>query len=101
MSRAVVNNTSSPLLVTRPQPRAVAVVERRGADGAPGTDKSYTHDQSTPAATWVVAHNLGKVPSVTVVTTSGDEVEGAIRHDDNNNLTITFGAAFGGRAYCN
>lgn len=34
MSRAVVNNNSSPLLVTRPNRRMVSVVGRRGADGA-------------------------------------------------------------------
>ncbi len=66
-----------------------------------GHDLSYTHTQGVPSTFWTVSHNLGKHPSVTVVDTAGTEYEGEVTHIDNNNLTLTFSAQFGGYAYCN
>lgn len=102
----IVNDNSSPVIVAAPKERvAVAVVGERGPKGENGdvlgADKHYEHDQISPAAVWSVTHSLGKHPSVTVVTSSGDEVEGAVHHIDTDSLTITFTAAFAGRAYCN
>ena len=63
---------------------------------------TYTHLQDTPAATWTVNHNMNKYPSVTVVTSAGDIAGGAeIDYIDKNNLTISFAAAFSGKAYLN
>ena len=64
-------------------------------------DIHYEHDQPIASATWNINHNLGKFPSVTIVDTSGDEVEGAVNHVNNNNITITFSASFAGKAYLN
>ena len=66
-----------------------------------GEDKNYVHNQSTPTTVWNVAHNLNKRPSVGIVTSAGDEVEGDVKHIDNNNITITFSSPFGGKAYIN
>lgn len=66
------------------------------------TAPTYTHLQNTPAATWTVNHNMDKYPSVTVVTSAGDIAGGAeIDYIDKNNLTISFAAAFSGKAYLN
>lgn len=65
------------------------------------TDKNFVFTQGTAAASWVVAHNLGKRPSVSVVDTGDNEVTGEVLHTDNNNLTINFGAPFTGKAYLN
>lgn len=63
---------------------------------------TYTYLQNTPATTWTVNHNMGKYPSVTVVTSAGDIAGGAeIDYIDKNNLTISFAAAFSGKAYLN
>ena len=63
---------------------------------------TYTHLQNTSAATWTVNHNMDKYPSVTVVTSAGDIAGGAeIDYIDKNNLTISFAAAFSGKAYLN
>jgi heat shock protein HslJ len=70
--------------------------------GPGGTgDLSYTHNQTTAATVWTVNHNLGKNPSVTVVDSAGTKVWGDEKHIDQNSLTITFSAAFSGKAYCN
>jgi len=50
----------------------------------------------------MVQHNLGKKPSVTVVSSLDNVVHGSINYVDNNNVTITFDAgAFSGKAYFN
>ena len=64
-------------------------------------DKNYVFIQSTPSATWTITHNLGKFPSVSVVDSANTVVYGDIGYIDNNSLTITFSAAFGGKAYMN
>jgi hypothetical protein len=52
--------------------------------------------------TWVYNnHNLGKIPSVTVIDGAGNTVHGDITYTDLNNLTITFNTAFAGTAYLN
>ena len=66
-----------------------------------GTDKDYKHVQSGAAATWSVAHNLGKFPSVTVKLADGTQVEAAVTHTNENNLTITFSSSNSGTAYMN
>lgn len=66
-----------------------------------GTDKHYTHTQGVASATWSVAHNLNKKPSVSVADSADTVVYGDIEYIDNNNLTITFTSAFSGKAYIN
>lgn len=58
-------------------------------------DKTYSHSFSN-TSTVSVAHNLAKRPSVTVIDSAGDEVEGDINYVDMNNLIITFSAPFSG-----
>lgn len=76
---------------------ATVVVEVPGHDN----DAHLVHVQATPALEWTVAHNLGKFPSVTIVDSAGSEVEAAVRHNDANNLTVTFTAAMSGSLYLN
>jgi len=53
------------------------------------------------SATWTVVHNLNKYPSVSIVDTAGDEVIGQVHFNDSNTVTITFTAAFSGKAFIN
>lgn len=62
---------------------------------------AHTHTQTLASATWTVAHNLGKNPSVSVVDSAEEEVIGEVQHVDVNNLVIRFSAAFSGKAYLN
>lgn len=71
-------------------------------DPPPGSvDNFYEHVQASASDTWVVQHNLFKYPSVAVVDSAGDEVEGSVHYDSNTQLTITFSAPFSGKAYLN
>jgi hypothetical protein len=61
----------------------------------------YDFHQVTPAATWDINHNLGKFPSITVIDTGDTVVVGEYQYIDNNNVQLTFSAAFAGKAYLN
>lgn len=69
--------------------------------GSGGGDKNFIHTQGIPSATWVIQHNLGKYPSVTVLDTAGTEVEGEVKHVDLNNIILEFSAGFAGTATLN
>lgn len=71
--------------------------------GLPGVsgDKSYTHEQTTPSATWTITHNLAKHPAVTIVDSSGNEWQTAVEHVSANQCIARFSSAFAGRAYLN
>lgn len=63
--------------------------------------QSYAHSQSVASASWVIAHNLNKYPSVTITDSAGDQVEGEVRYNGLNSLTVSFSAPFAGKAYLN
>ena len=61
---------------------------------------SFEWAQGTSSDTWVIVHNLGFNPNVTVVDSSGTLYEGEIAYNTNrNSLTVTFSSAFSGKAY--
>lgn len=64
-----------------------------------GLTVAYEHSQAIPSAEWVIAHNLGFRPNVTVIDTLGRTVEGDIAYADLNTLTLSFSAGFAGTAY--
>lgn len=66
-----------------------------------GADLNYIFDQPFASDTWTITHGLNKYPSVTVVDTAGDEVSGAVKYINANQLVVTFSAIFSGKAYLN
>lgn len=60
---------------------------------------SYDHTQGSASDTWVINHNLGFKPNVTVVDSAGTIYEGEITYTNTNSLTVSFSAAFSGKAY--
>ena len=69
--------------------------------GSSGGDKHYIFTQSTPSAEWHVTHGLRKVPSISVVDSSGSFVTGDCEVVDDNNVILYFNGAFSGKAYFN
>lgn len=61
----------------------------------------YVHDQQVASASWVITHNMNKYPSVNIVDSANDEVTGDVRYNSLNQITITFTAAFSGKAFLN
>ena len=65
------------------------------------TDANFIFTQSIPSTTWSITHNLDKFCSVTVVSDSNQIMIGDVNYLNTNSLTITFSAAFSGKAYLN
>jgi hypothetical protein len=66
--------------------------------GGSGGPQSYVFNQGTPAITWTITHGLPFVPNVTVVDSSGAQVEGDIVYSGPN-VIVSFATAFSGKAY--
>ena len=64
-------------------------------------DSHFEFHQASASSTWNVTHNLGKFPSVTIKLADGTIGQAAVTHNNNNSLTITFGADTSGTAYMN
>jgi hypothetical protein len=60
---------------------------------------AYTHNQNAVSNSWVINHNLGFRPNVTVQDSAGTIYEGEINYTNANSLTVSFSAAFSGKAY--
>lgn len=72
----------------------------QGPQGIPGAASgSYRHVQAVPATVWTVDHNLSGRLNVTVVDSTGREVMGEVRYLNDNQIELTFTAAFSGEAY--
>lgn len=80
----------------------LVVANISGPQGPAGPgDKNYVHDQMVASTTWTINHSLGKFPSVMIVNSAGEVVEGFIQHVDNTQAVVTFTSAFAGKAYLN
>lgn len=62
---------------------------------------TYTHVQATASDTWIIPHNLGKHPSITVVDSAGSVNGCEKRFVDENTIILIFGSPFKGKAYLN
>jgi len=66
------------------------------ASPAPTT---YLHIQSVPSARWEITHPLGFNPAVTVLDSTGRQVEGDVSYPDLDTVLVEFNAAFSGSAH--
>lgn len=106
----VVVQAPAPTVASAPPPRvlvpgapAVVVVGVPGPAGPAGGggDAAYTHVQAAPAATWLIAHGLGKYPSVTLVDSTGRQFLASVEYLDAQTVRVVCSAAQAGVAYCN
>lgn len=77
------------------------LVIERVSDAGQNTGDVNLVQPFTSQSSVTVTHNLGKKPSVTVLDTTGDEVEGEINHVSTNELTIDFSSSFSGSVILN
>lgn len=67
-----------------------------GPAGAAGFPQPREFFQPAPSDTWLIVHNLGRLPVVNVIDTAGQQVFGEVHHLDENNLNIVFSHPFSG-----
>lgn len=68
-----------------------------GPEGPPGGG-GHTHTQPVPAAQWVINHNLGFRPSVTLLTPGGVEFWAKVTHLSINQTVIDLTTPLAGSA---
>lgn len=97
----VIMQTSAPVRVVKTAP-VVAVVASgpQGPPGPAGAAQDYEHVQSAAATEWIVNHNLGVEPSVSVLSSGGAEIEASVLHVSVNQTRIYFASAQAGRVRC-
>lgn len=81
--------------------KTVTVLHKDGSTTSATWQDAYIHNQGTPATSWTITHNLGKYPNVNIVDSANTDVIGEIVYDSLNQITVTFSAAFSGKAYLN
>lgn len=64
-------------------------------------DQTVTFTQTAPATTWNIVHRLGKRPSVTIVDTNGNVIDGQVVYNSDIQVTVYFNPAVAGKAYLN
>lgn len=62
---------------------------------------TYVHTQGSAASTWSITHNMNKYPSVTIIDSANNVVEGEIEYISANELEVSFSGGFTGTAYMN
>lgn len=69
-----------------------------GGDSAPSAaDAAFIYEQTTPAATWTITHNLGYQPTVTLMV-DGEEVETDVDYPSTSVVVVIFGTPQAGTA---
>ena len=64
----------------------------------PAGGSAYIHQQPLPAATWVINHNLGYRPSVEILDSGSQEIEGEVSHPTVHQTVVTLSPATAGQA---
>lgn len=90
-------------ITTAPAEHVVVLVMVPGETGqqgarGPAGDGGFTHNQSSPAATWPIVNTLGRYPSAVTVVVGDEVVDADIETPDVNTITVTFALPQSGRA---
>ena len=75
----------------------VVTITTAGPQG-PGGVVAFVHIQTSPSTTWTINHNLGFRPSVELLDSGSQEIDGAIAHPTTNQTVVTLNPATAGLA---
>lgn len=96
----VIENTGQVLQITQEVPSVVSVAEQ-GPMGPSGSGDKTFEQAFSGVSSVTVTHNLGKYPSITIIDSANDEVEGNVEYISTNQLVVSFSAPFSGSVICN
>ena len=94
-------HNDSGLVVVAEQSILLIETEYQHSSSSNGNSTTFQYEQSVASDTWDVVHKLGKYPSVSVVDSGGNLVDGEVKYVTNNRISITFTSPFSGKAYLN
>lgn len=91
-----VTEDSSTTVVTVPV-TSVVTATTVGPQGPAGSG-AYTHTQTTVSSTWTINHNMGFRPSVELLDSGSQEIDGEVSHPSLNQTVVTLNPASAGFA---
>ncbi len=95
--------TPGSAVITKLIPGAGISLSSSGADTGTGdvtvNISTYTHVQTEASSIWIICHNLGKFPSITIIDSDGDQVEGDVSRVNMDVIKLTFSIPIIGTAY--
>lgn len=92
----------------QPPPESITVLQVGQGPSGPKGDKGDTgqagsiheHYQTTASSTWVVNHNLGFRPAVTILSVGGAQMLAEVIHASLNQVLVYFDEPMTGLAVC-
>lgn len=75
--------------------------EAQWLESLQGSGRTHIHNQEVAESLWVIPHPLHKFPSVVCVDSAGDLIEGDLHYDSVDQVSVSFMAPTGGKAYLN
>ena len=91
-----VTENGSSTVVTVPVTSTVTAITQ-GPQG-PAGGSAFVYQQVAPATTWTINHNLGYKPSVELLDTGSQEIDGEVSHPTDNQTVVTLNPASAGLA---
>jgi hypothetical protein len=89
-----------PVLSITVQETAGVQIITAGTQGPPAATQTYLHTQSAPSAEWIVNHNLGFKPDVTLLDSGSQVFQADIVHISVNQLRVIMATPTAGTARC-
>lgn len=99
--QGVADNTIVSANITGAETKTLHLNQADGGSVDVSYTDTYTFIQPTPSSSWSVTHNMNKFPSVTIVDSAGNIVEGETVYNSLNTCTLNFQGSFSGKAYFN
>jgi len=94
----IYEDTPNQVIINQDAPNQVLVIGG-GIGGNSANTRRHVHTQSTASAEWVIMHELGGHPSVTIVDSANTAVFGEVQYDSTTQVTVYFTVPFSGLAY--
>ena len=91
-----VTENGSSTVVTVPVTSTVTAITQ-GPQGPVGAS-AFVYQQAAPATTWTINHNLGYKPSVELLDSGSQEIDGDVAHPSDNQTVVTLNPASAGLA---
>jgi hypothetical protein len=95
VNEVVVEKPTTVLELTAPGPQGP--VGPQGSPGAAG-GSVVSLNQTEPAGTWIIEHNLNRPVFVTVLNSDGDQILTEVDQSDPNTVSIIFATPTSGKA---
>jgi hypothetical protein len=92
----VYEDTPNQVIVNQDSQNQVVV---RFAGAGSSNTRRHVHTQGVASTTWVITHNLGGKPSITIVDSADTVVVGEVTYNSNSEVEVNFTSAFSGFAY--